>query len=49
MTTDDQIRSEKLQDNINREDAKISTFSSGKIDKHEYVLVKKYHHLIKNT
>ena len=49
MITDDQIRSENLQDNINREDAKRSTFSSGKIDKHEYVLVKKYHHLIKNT
>ena len=49
MTIDDQIRSEKLQDNINREDAKISTFSLGKIDKYEYLLVKKYHHLIKIT
>ena len=34
MTTEDQIRDEKLQYNINREAAKISTSSSGKIDKY---------------
>ena len=36
MTTDDMIRDEKLQ-YINREAAKISALSSGKIDKYEYV------------
>ena len=36
MTIDDQIRDEKLQYDINREAAKISTLSSGKIDKYEY-------------
>ena len=35
MTTDDTIRDEKLQYNINRYAAKISTSSSGKIDKNE--------------
>ena len=37
MTIDDQIRDEKLQDNVNREAAKISALSSGKIDKYEYL------------
>ena len=37
MTIDDKIRDEKLQDNINREAAKISPLSSGKIDKYEYL------------
>ena len=37
MTIDDKIRDEKLQDNINREAAKISPLISGKIDKYEYV------------
>ena len=36
MTTEDQIRDEKLQYDINREDAKISALSSGKIDKYEF-------------
>ena len=36
MTIGDQIKDEKLQYDINREAAKISAFSSGKIDKHEY-------------
>ena len=35
MTIDDQIRDEKLQDDINREAAKISALSSRKIDKYE--------------
>ena len=35
MTIDDQIRDEKLQYDINRETANISTLSSGKIDKYE--------------
>ena len=34
MTTDDNIRDEKLQHDINREAAKISAFSSGKIEKY---------------
>ena len=38
MTTDDKIRNDKLQHDINREAAKISTLSSGKIDKYEYLI-----------
>ena len=37
MTIEDQIKDEKLQYYINREAAKISTLSSGKIDKYEYL------------
>ena len=36
MTFEDHIRDEKLQYDINREAAKISALSSGKIDKYEY-------------
>ena len=36
MAIDDKIRYEKLQYDIDRETAKISALSSGKIDKHEY-------------
>ena len=35
MTIEDQIRDEKLQYDINKEAAKISALSSGKIDKYE--------------
>ena len=34
---DDHIKDEKTQYNINREAAKVSTLSSGKIDKYEYL------------
>ena len=37
MTIEDQIKDEKLQYDINRESAKISALSSGKIDKYEYL------------
>ena len=37
MITDDQSRDEKLQYDINREAAKISASSSGKIVKYEYL------------
>ena len=37
MTTNDQIRDEKLRYNINREASKISALSSGKIHKYEYL------------
>ena len=37
MTTEDQIKDEKLQYDINREAAKISALSSGKLDKYEYL------------
>ena len=37
MIIDDQIKDEKLQYDINREAAKISALSSGKIDKYEYL------------
>ena len=37
MTFDNKIRYEKLQYDINREAAKISALSSGKIDKYEYL------------
>ena len=36
MTINDQIRDEKLRADINREEAKISALSSGKIHKYEY-------------
>ena len=38
MTIEDQIKNEKLQYDINREAAKISALSSGKIDKYEYLI-----------
>ena len=37
MTVDDKIRDEKLQYHLNRKAAKISTLSSRKIDKYEYL------------
>ena len=37
MTINDQIRNEKLHYDINREAAKISPLSSGKIHKYEYL------------
>ena len=37
MTIDDKIRDEKLQYDINGEAAKISTLSSVKIDRYEYL------------
>ena len=37
MTIEDQIKDEKLQYDINKDAAKISALSSGKIDKYEYL------------
>ena len=37
MSINNKIRDEKLQYHINKEAAKISTLSSGKIDKYEYL------------
>ena len=37
MTINDQIKDEKFQYNINREVAKISALSSGKLHKYEYL------------
>ena len=37
MTIEDQIKDEKLRYDINREAAKISALSSGKLDKYEYL------------
>ena len=37
MTIDDRNRDEKLQYDNNKEEAKISTLSSQKIDKYEYL------------
>ena len=37
MTIEDQIRDEKLQNDITREAAKISALSSSRIDKYEYL------------
>ena len=50
MTINDQIRDEKLQYDINREAAKISALSSGKIKltNMNILLVKKYYHPINN-
>ena len=49
MTIDDKIRDEKLQYDIKREAAKISTFTSGKFDRYEFTAekVKKHCHLVK--
>ena len=46
MTINNQIRDEKLQYDLNRKAAEISALSSGKIDKLNILLVKKYYHLI---
>ena len=49
MTIDDKIKNEKLQYDINREAAKISALSSGKIAINMNILqVKKYYLIIKN-
>ena len=37
MTTDDEIKDEKLQYDINREAEKISVLLSSEIDKYEYL------------
>ena len=37
MTIEDKIKDEKIQYDINREAAKMSALSSGKIDKYEYL------------
>ena len=37
MTTDDKIRDEKVQHDINRDVAKISALLSGKADKYEHL------------
>ena len=37
MTINDQIRDENIRYDINREAAKISALSSGKISKYEYL------------
>ena len=37
MAINDQIKNEKLQYDINREGAKISALSSGKLHKYEYL------------
>ena len=54
MTIDDKIKDEKQQNHIGREAAKISAFSSGKIDKYEYltdeeILPSNERHIIKHT
>ena len=47
MTTDDQIRDENLRYDINRETAKTSVLSLGKINRNEYLTGRrKYYHLI---
>ena len=47
MTTDDKIREEKLQYDINREAAKISPLLSRKLINMNILQVKKYYLLIK--
>ena len=37
MTTNDQIRDEKLAYDVNKKTAKISALYTGKIDKYEYL------------
>ena len=47
MTFDDKIKDEKVKHDIDREAAKISAISSGKIDNINILQAKKYYHLIK--
>ena len=54
MTINDQIKDEKLQYNINREAAKLSALSSGKLDKYKYltsedILPSTQQHVIEQT
>ena len=49
MTTDDKIRDEKLQYDINREAAQISGLSSGKMINMNILQIKKYYLLIKKN
>ena len=49
MAIDDQIKDKKIQNDINREAAKISSLSSDKIGKYEILQVKKYYLVIKNN
>ena len=46
MTVDDKIEDKKLQYKFNREAAKILAFSSGKIDKYEYLTGEEIYHPI---
>ena len=46
MTTDDEIRDEKLQFNITREAVKVSALSSVKLVNMNIVHLRKYYHLI---
>ena len=48
MTINDHIRDEKPKYDINRDAAKISALSSGKIHKYDISPVKIYYHLISN-
>ena len=48
MAINNQIRDEKLQYDIDREAAKISTLPTGKIKSMNIFLVKKYYNLINN-
>ena len=48
MIIDDQIRDEKLQYDINRQAAKISALSSGKLININILMVKKYYHTTTN-
>ena len=48
MTIENQIKDEKLPYDINREVAKISALSSGKLISMNILLVKRYYHLINN-
>ena len=47
MTIDDKIKDENSQYDINREAAKISALSSGKLINMSILQVEKYYHLIK--
>ena len=48
MAIENQIKDEKLPYDTNREAAKISALSSGKLISMNILLVKRYYHLINN-
>ena len=46
MTVEDQIRDEKLQNDINREAVKYQLYHQAKLIRMNILLAKKYYHLI---
>ena len=48
MTTEDRIKDEKLQHDINRRQQKYQLYHQAKLMNMNFLLVKRYYHLINN-